>query len=173
MALTNKQELFVEEYLRTFNATQAAIKAGYSPKSAHATGWETLRKPEVEMAISQRLKATAMGADEVMMRLARQARGSMESFVEIVGDKASINWRQVKDAGALDLVKKITETTRTFKDETTITLSVELYDAQSALQLIGKHHRLFVDRAEITGEDGGPIPIIAIQPGLLQKLTDG
>jgi phage terminase small subunit len=51
--LTPKQQIFVLEYLRTFNATQAAIAAGYSKKTAYAIGWENLRKPEIQAAIRQ------------------------------------------------------------------------------------------------------------------------
>lgn len=51
--LTPKQRIFVLEYLRTFNATQAAIAAGYSKKTAYAIGWENLRKPEIQTAIKR------------------------------------------------------------------------------------------------------------------------
>lgn len=51
--LTPKQRIFVLEYLRTFNATQAAIAAGYSKRTAYAIGWENLRKPEIQAAIKQ------------------------------------------------------------------------------------------------------------------------
>ncbi|MEC0171667.1 terminase small subunit [Paenibacillus graminis] len=51
--LTPKQRIFILEYLRTFNATQAAIAAGYSKKTAYAIGWENLRKPEIQAAIKQ------------------------------------------------------------------------------------------------------------------------
>ena len=47
MSLTNKQQKFVNEYLIDYNATQAALRAGYSPKTAYAMGWENLRKPEI------------------------------------------------------------------------------------------------------------------------------
>ncbi|MEK3673553.1 terminase small subunit [Paenibacillus sp. FSL R10-2771] len=51
--LTPKQRIFILEYLRTFNATGAAIAAGYSKKTAYAIGWENLRKPEIQAAIKQ------------------------------------------------------------------------------------------------------------------------
>ncbi|OKP91314.1 terminase small subunit [Paenibacillus sp. P32E] len=51
--LTPKQRIFILEYLRTFNATGAAIAAGYSKKSAYTIGWENLRKPEIQAAIKQ------------------------------------------------------------------------------------------------------------------------
>lgn len=51
--LTPKQRIFILEYLRTFNATQAAIAAGYSKNTAYAIGWENLRKPEIQAAIKR------------------------------------------------------------------------------------------------------------------------
>jgi phage terminase small subunit len=53
MPLTDKQECFVEEYLIDLNATQAAIRSGYSEKTAHAIGPENLSKPEISAAITE------------------------------------------------------------------------------------------------------------------------
>ena len=57
MALTNKQKKFISEYLVDLNATQAAIRAGYSPKSAYAIGVENLRKPQIAEAIEKAQEA--------------------------------------------------------------------------------------------------------------------
>lgn len=54
--MTTKQELFVAEYLIDFNATQAAIRAGYSEGSAGSQGNENMQKPEIKAAISQRVE---------------------------------------------------------------------------------------------------------------------
>jgi len=55
MALTAKQERFVQEYLIDLNATQAAIRAGYSEKTAGSVGNENLKKPEIAKAIATAL----------------------------------------------------------------------------------------------------------------------
>jgi len=81
MALTNKQAAFVEHYLQSFNATQAAIEAGYSEKTAYNSGWENLRKREIADVIEKRLDATAMTSNEVLARLAEAARnGDMQAL---------------------------------------------------------------------------------------------
>ena len=71
--LTPKQQTFVEEYLKDLNATQAAIRAGYSPKSAYSTGERLLRNAEVEAAVKQgkreRSERTKVDADYVLTRL--------------------------------------------------------------------------------------------------------
>lgn len=59
MRLTRKQEAFINEYCITLNATQAAIKSGYSQKTAYCIGEENLRKPYIKQAIDERLKDKA------------------------------------------------------------------------------------------------------------------
>lgn len=54
--LTEKEKLFVKEYLVDLNATQAAIRAGYSPKTAYSIGWENLKKPEIQERIQEEIK---------------------------------------------------------------------------------------------------------------------
>lgn len=51
--LTDKQQRFVDEYLIDLNATQAAIRAGYSEKTAYSVGHENLKKPEIQKAIQE------------------------------------------------------------------------------------------------------------------------
>lgn len=59
MALTNKQQRFVDEYLIDLNSTQAAIRAGYSEKTAYSIGNENLSKPEIKAAIEESQAKTA------------------------------------------------------------------------------------------------------------------
>ena len=85
MTLTAKQERFVQEYLVDLNATQAAIRAGYSEKSAYQTAFETLKKPEIQDAIAAAQKAraerTEVTQDDVIRGLLNEA--------EFTGDGAS------------------------------------------------------------------------------------
>jgi len=74
MSLTVKQRTFAVEYIKDFNATQAAIRAGYSKKSAAVIGHENLTKPNIKEYL-QELLATRMTADEVVMRLQAMATG--------------------------------------------------------------------------------------------------
>lgn len=158
MALTDKQALFIEEYLTHFNATQAAKAAGYSSRTAYSIGSTTLKKPEVAEAISQRLSESAMTADEVLMRLAAHARGDIDDCLD---EDGRFSLDKARKAKKTSLIKKlrIKETKRVIDDEEVITQDIEfeLHDAQAALQLIGRHHKLFVDRTELTGKDGGPV----------------
>ena len=75
--LTKKNEVFCEEYLIDLNATQAAIRAGYSVESAGSIGSELLKKPEIrariETAMAERSKRTGINADRVLRELGRIA----------------------------------------------------------------------------------------------------
>lgn len=132
--LTNKQKLFVEYYLQFLNATEAAKRAGYSDKTAYSIGWENLRKPEIAAAIQDGLTARAMPADEVLARLAEHARGDIREFVRTNADGTPDGFSLAADR-PLHRVKKVTVTDKGW--------SFEMYDAQAALSLLGKHHGLF------------------------------
>jgi phage terminase small subunit len=77
--LTQKQERFVEEYLIDLNATQAAIRAGYSAKRADAIGFENLRKPEIAKVIARR-RAELSGALEITQERVLRERARLAFF---------------------------------------------------------------------------------------------
>lgn len=158
MGLTKKQKAFIEFYLQEWNATQAALKAGYSERSAASIGNENLLKPEIDHEIQRRLSEMSMSADEVILAIGEIGRASIEDFIDIddeTGRLKNINFGKAKKAGKLHLIKSITPTANGLK--------IELHDRMRALELIGKHHKLFVDRAEISGDDGQPIQVIIKQ----------
>jgi phage terminase small subunit len=171
MALTNKQKAFIDEYLVDFNATQAAIRAGYSEKSAYSIGWENLRKPEIIEAIREK----AMSAEEVLMRLSDIARGDIADLMNIT--PAGFTFRLLVDENGervvnpnTKLIRKIKQKVTTYlgktedaEDREIIETEIELYNAQDALVQLGKYHKLFVDRTETTGADGGPIAVRMIE----------
>lgn len=152
MALTPKQQLFIDEYLKSFNATKAAKAAGYSEHTAAQIGAENLIKPSIKEAIDQRLNESAMSANEVLMRLAKQARGSMADYVKVIdgANVPMIDWGRAAKDGMLDNMSeiKIEEGKITFK----------LYDAQAALVHLGRYHGLFLNKTDITS-GGEPIAI--------------
>lgn len=155
MALTDKQQTFITEYLKHWNATRAAITAGYSERSARAIGCENLTKPDISAEIKRRIEANAMSGDEVLARLAKQARGSMGDFVDVIdgANLPMLNWERAAENGMLDLVKEI-------KIEQDC-ISFKLYDAQSALVTLGKALGVLTDRTDITsGGETLSIPIL-------------
>lgn len=94
--LTAKQQRFCDEYLIDLNATQAAIRAGYSKKTAYAIGNENLNKPElrnyIDMRMKEKEKSLIADQDEVLKYLTAVLRGESESeeiVIENVGDFTS------------------------------------------------------------------------------------
>ena len=145
--LTDKQQRFIEEYCVDFNATQAAIRAGYSEKTAHNIGYENVRKPEISDEIKKRLSDLAMSAEEITRRLAQMGRGNLAPFlhngaIDITTESAREN---------LHLVRKVKIT-----DNGT---EIELHDAKDAIVQLAKMEGLFVDKIEHTGKDGEPIKV--------------
>jgi phage terminase small subunit len=78
--LNDKQLRFCVEYLVDLNATQAAIRAGYSVKTSYAIGWENLRKPEIRKVIDQKLEESSLGKLETIKLLSDIAQGSLNDY---------------------------------------------------------------------------------------------
>jgi phage terminase small subunit len=153
--LTPQQLVFVEAYLVSWNATRAALAAGYSAKTAYSQGSRLLKNVEVRALISLRMQEMAMDADEVLARLSDHARSSIESLLT---PDNHLDLAVARDSGKLHHIKKLKCRERYDKDgNRTVTTEVELHDAQAALVHLGRNHKLFVDRQEHTGADGSPL----------------
>jgi phage terminase small subunit len=154
MALSAKQKAFINEYLTDFNATRAAQRAGYGgdENTLAVTGSRLLRIDKVDEAIQIRLQERVMSANEVLDRLAEQARADYKDFLN-VAPNGDIALDMAKAEGKTHLIRRVTQkrTVRRLKDaeidETSLTL--ELHDAQAALVQLGKHHKLFVDKVDV------------------------
>ncbi|MGB3946677.1 MAG: terminase small subunit [Bacteroidia bacterium] len=79
--LTNKQKTFCDEYCIDLNATAAAIRAGYSKKTAYSIGSENLRKPEIKDFIKSKLNERAISAEETTKLIADIARGNLSDYL--------------------------------------------------------------------------------------------
>ena len=89
--LTPKQQLFVECYFACgFNATKAAIRAGYSKTSAHNQGSRLIRNDEVSAAIKKRMSESVMSAEEALARLSRHASADLADFYDIPEDPKTL-----------------------------------------------------------------------------------
>jgi phage terminase small subunit len=162
VALSNKQKVFIEAYLKSWNATQAAIEAGYSQKSARVIGHENLTKPDISAEIQRRVDEVTLSANEVLARLAEHARADYKDFISVSAN-GDVAVDMAKADGKTHLIKKVTQrrTIRTTKDsqiDETV-LSLELHDAQAALVQIGRHHKLFTDKVDV--EHSGSIDFTA------------
>lgn len=141
MSLTNRQRVFVEEYLRTWNATAAARAAGYSEKTARSIGHENLTKPDIRAEIDLRLSEVTMGTDEALARLTEQGRGEHARFIDAGG---RVDLAGLKEAGLGHLIKS-TKPTR-------YGTVVEFHDAQTAIDKILRARGAYVEKREHEGE---------------------
>lgn len=150
--LTKKQQLFILEYLKDFNATRAAKDAGYSPHTAYSIGYELLRKPEIIAIIDEEMQRRIMGANEVLTRLTDMGRGDIGELMSVSSMGFSLDMQAAKEAGLTKLIKRVKQKTTTFiarkptdEDREVHEIEIELYDAQAALEKLGRYHKLFND----------------------------
>lgn len=152
--LTAKQKRFIEEYLIDLNATQAAIRAGYSPDTAKEIGCENLTKlnikNEIDKAIAQRSRRTGISQDRVLRELAKIAFVNPSDVINF-GQATVKNSASEDDLATIASVKVKTIPT---EDGDIEEREVKLYDKLKALDLIGKHLGMFKDKVEVNGDMG-------------------
>ena len=173
--LNNKQRAFVDAYIASnFNATRAARMVGYA--FPNVEGPKNLVKPSIANAIKERM-TFAMDADEVLQRLGNYARFDMSEFVRVpvyaptsieterdtIGDDDPVADSQSRSVEPYVDVLSLIEAGQGYAIKaikvTPNGANIEFHDPVAALEKIGKHHRLFVERQEVTGKDGKPIEI--------------
>lgn len=161
LRLTEKQQRFCEEYLIDLNATQAAIRAGYSPRTANEQGARLLANVSISKAIAQamaeRSRRTGVSADRVVRELARIAFANAGDLIDasdatlksdaVPDDLAAIQSIKVKDLGDLGVEREI-----------------RLADKLKALELLGRHLGIFHDKLRLDGRlDTGKLDSILAQ----------
>lgn len=138
--LTEKQKCFVEEYLKDLNATQAAIRAGYSEKTAYSMGQRLLKKVEVQAALQKRMydreKRTEITQDRVLQELAAIGFAKGTDYAGIGPDGHVL----LKETDSLSDQQKAAVVSI---KETQAGAEVKLADKVKALELLGKHLGLF------------------------------
>ena len=146
--MTKKQKRFAEEYLIDLNATQAAIRAGYSPDTAKEIGCENLTKPNIRACIdremAERSKRTGVNADRVVQELAKIA---FVNAVDVIDPKTATVKEDAlsEDTAAIQSVK-----VKTFGDDG-LEREIKMADKLKALELLGKHMGMFKDKVELSG----------------------
>jgi len=145
--LTDKQRAFVLEYVKDFNGTQAAIRAGYSEDSASEIAYENLRKPQIRQQIDRHFEDMGLTADRILSEQMALAFSDMGDFLDISAG-GGLTLKDGADLqGKTKLIKKLKEKRKILTkaegdgDELIIDsqIEVELYDRQKALDVLGKH----------------------------------
>lgn len=150
-ALSTKQRAFIEHYLNCWSETEAARRAGYADPNRNAH--RLMVNNGIAEAITARLAELKMTADEVLTRLSDHARGSIASFLD-TNASGDLRGFKLGSEQPVQIVRRATHTRRTYKDGSKDdSVTIELYDAQVALQLLGKHHGLFVEKIDISHQE--------------------
>lgn len=160
--MTKKQKRFVEEYLIDLNATQAAIRAGYSPDTAKEIGCENLTKPniraQIDKAMAERSKRTGVSADRVVMELAKIAFVNASDVIN--ADDATLKDDAApEDTAAIQSVK-----VKTFGEDG-IEREIKMADKIKALDLLGKHMGMFQNNLNLNIETSEKLDDIMSQIG--------
>lgn len=146
MAMSAKRRAFVDAYLANgFNATQAAKEAGYSERTAYSSGQRLLKNVEIADEIKRRMEEQAMSADEVIQAIGDIGRATIDDLMDVDNSGRPVfNFKRAQEQGKLHLIKEIIPTANGIR--------VVLHDRMKALELMGKHHGLFADKAELDGK---------------------
>jgi phage terminase small subunit len=149
--LTAKQERFVAEYLIDLNATQAAIRAGYSKKTAEKIGSENLRKPEIAAHLSASMKAreirTEITQDRVLAEFAKIAFLDPRKFYDEAGNLIPIH--KLDDDTAAALGGMDVSAVRSADGDIDYTKKIKIIDKKGALDSIARHLGMFTDKTEV------------------------
>lgn len=152
MPLNDRQQLFVAEYIKDLNATQAAIRAGYSENTAGSQGHDLLKKPEIaeaiELAMDERARAVGIDANWVLQQAVTLHRRCMQDVLPLTDRKGN----QIYD------------------DEGNALFAFNAAGAAKALELVGKHVGVgaFDNKLTLQGPDGGPVQVQEIRHTIIR-----
>lgn len=144
--LNEKQKAFCREYIIDFNATKAAERAGYSKSTAKQIGYENLTKldlqSEINKEIDARCERVVVKQDRVVYELAKIAFADISNYIKI--DSNGVSIQPDIDDYDKSVLSEASETVT--KDGGTI--RIKLNDKLKALELLGKHLAMFMDKSE-------------------------
>jgi len=180
--LSPKQERFVNEYLVDLNATQAYKRAGYKATSdvvAASNAQKLLGNYKVAAAIQKaqqkRSHRTEITADAVLHELGRLGFANMMDYITVQPDgTAFVDLTRLtrEQAAAIQEIQteEVIEGTGD-KARNIRKVKLKLHNKEGALEKIGKHLGMFIEKHEVTGKDGGPIVITDPRDELLRRMA--
>jgi phage terminase small subunit len=146
--LTEKQRRFVDEYLIDLNATQAAVRAGYSAKTADVQGSRMLGNVKVQQAIAEQMaersKRTGVNQDRVVLELAKMAFVKMTDIVDDEGRILAL--ASEDDLACIESVKYKSSESDT---GSSVEREVKIGSKLKALELLGKHLGMWNDKLDV------------------------
>ena len=164
--LTAKQARFIEEYMVDLNATQAAIRAGYSEKGATSRGSQLLANVNVAAEVTERQKAISekleITRDDIARELYKLGFSNMEDYMYVGEDGfPRLDLSELTRDQAAAITELNVETYYEGKGDKAVPVKkakVKIHDKRGALDTLAKllGHNM-AEKHEVTGADGGPI----------------
>lgn len=172
VTLTKKHAIFVKEYLIDFNATRAYIAAGYSKKGAEVGASRLLRNVKVQAAINgeteKRCEKLGIEADVILGEISKIGYANMLDYITILEGEAYIDFSELtrEQAAAIQEItsETYTEPTGEYKEGKPVTRKIKrtkfkLFDKRGALELLGRHKKLFTDKVDLNANLNGSLKL--------------
>lgn len=163
--LTRKQAVFVKEFLINFNGAEAVRKAGYKTKRPEKFAWDLRNKPDIAAAIDigekKLLEKLDITAERVLDELASIGFQNAQNLYDpATGELIPINKLPENVARTISSIEVISSPSVDGGSTVCTTTKIKLWDKRGSLELLGKHLKLFMDKAESPGRiDIGAISV--------------
>lgn len=156
MALNAKQRRFVVEYRKDLNATQAAIRAGYSEKTARQQASDLLAKPDIAAAIAEQtaaaLERADLTADRVLEELRRLAFSDIRGLFDDAGNLKPLKDLTAEQAAAVASFEVVKQNVTAGDGVIDTIHKLKVYDKTKALDMLAKHFGLLTEKIEHFGD---------------------
>lgn len=150
-----KQARFVAEYLIDLNATQAAIRAGYSEKTAGSQGFDLLKKPEIAQAVAagqaKHITTADLTASRVLEEMRRLSFLDLRSLFDDHGNIKPIHELTPEQGACLASVEVVKKNLAAGDGQTDTVHKLKVWDKVRSLEMLAKHFGLLVDKMEHSG----------------------
>jgi phage terminase small subunit len=156
MALTPKRQRFVAEYLKDLNATQAAIRAGYSAKTANREGCRLLANADIAALVADKQSKQLSGADltatRVLEELRRLAFSDLRGLFDESGNLRPIHTLTEEQAGAIASLEVVKKNVAAGDGVVDTIHKLRVWDKTKALDILAKHFGLLKESVEHHGD---------------------
>lgn len=172
--LNLKQQAFCREYLIDLNATQAAIRAGYSAKTASEQSYDLLRKPqiaeEIQRGMRKRSERTEITADRVLSEIGRLAFADIRSVFDENGRLLPVHMLPAEVAASVSSIEVVTSRVPGGEPaDVEHTAKIKFWDKRGSLELLGRHLKMFTDKVEVEVVDSLAVRLERVRAKRAQK----
>lgn len=155
--MNTRQELFVLEYRKDLNATKAAIRAGYSKKTAGQQGEALLRKPEIAKAVAEaterQLERAELSAARVLEEMRRLGFSNVQDLFDAHGDLKPIQDLTREQAACIASIEVVMKNATAGDGKIDRVLKIKVWDKPKVMEMLGKHFALLTERVKIEADD--------------------